>query len=192
MASRRAASAILVAMLATTGAARAQPGGYGIDPTHTFVGFELLHAGMSTIRVRFDRQQASLQFDRAARSGRVDFRVEMGSVNSGVPAFDARLKGSELFEVAAHPHASFVSDRFSFAGDRVSEVAGTLTLRGRSQPVSFRALNFNCYTSPLFRREVCGGDFEAVIQRSAWGIGAFPALASDSVRVLVQIEALRQ
>lgn len=181
-----------MALAAACATARPQAASYSIDVTHTFVSFEVLHAGMSTTRVRFDRQQASLQFDRAARGGRVEFRVEMDSVNSGVPAFDARLKGRDFFDVAENPGATFVSERFSFTGNQVNEVAGTLTLRGRSQAVSFKALNFNCYTSPLFRREVCGGDFEAVIQPSQWGIVALPAVASDSVRVRVQIEAIKQ
>lgn len=181
-----------IAAAALCALAHAQPAGYSIDPTHTFVSFEVLHGGLSTTRVRFDRKQASVQFDRAARSGRVEFTLQMDSVNSGVAAFDARLKSAEFFDVAQHPTARFSAERFSFAGDRVSEVSGMLTLRGQSQPLSFKALNFNCYTSPLFRRPVCGGDFEATLLRSRWGLGALPAAAADSVRLLVQIEAIRQ
>jgi polyisoprenoid-binding protein YceI len=173
-------------------AADVQGAGYSIDPTHTFVSFELLHAGLSTVHVRFDRKQGSVEFDPAARSGRVDLTLQIDSVNSGVPAFDARLKDSEFFDVVQHPTARFVGERFVFAGDRVAEVSGLLTLRGVTQPVSFKAVRFNCYPSPLFRRRVCGGDFEAVLQRSQWGLGALPAAASDSVRLLVQIEAIQQ
>ena len=178
--------------LALCGTAQAQPADYSLDPTHTFVSFEVLHGGLSTLRVRFDRKQGSVSFDRAARSGRVEFTLQMDSVNSGVPAFDERLKSDTFFDVARYPSARFVGADFSFVGDRVSAVSGNLSLRGRSFPVSFKALNFNCYTSPLFLRPVCGGDFETVIARSAWGLGAMPAAAADSVRVLVQIEAIRQ
>ncbi len=183
---------LILAAAGLCSAVQAQPADYTIDLTHTFVTLEVLHAGMSTTRIRFDRKQGSAQFDRAGRSGRVDITLEMDSLNSGVPAFDAQLKGREFFNVAEHPSARFLGERFGFAGDQVSEVSGTLTLRGRSLPVSLKALNFNCYTNPLFRREVCGGDFEALIQRSQWGIGAYPAAAADTVRLLVQIEAIRQ
>jgi polyisoprenoid-binding protein YceI len=173
-------------------AAQAQPAVYTIDPTHTFVSLEFVQGGLSTQRVRFDRKQGRVQFDRAARSGHVELTVPIDSLNSGIGAFDQRLKSSEFFDVARHPAAGFVSHRFVFAGDRVVEVVGSLTLRGRTQPISLKALNFNCYTSPLFRREVCGGDFEATLQRSHWGLGALPAAAADDVRLLVQIEAIRQ
>jgi polyisoprenoid-binding protein YceI len=72
-------------------------------------------------------------------------------------------------------------------------VQGKLTLMGRTHPVTLKANRFNCYQNPLFKREVCGGDFEATLQRSLWDITyGLPAIAPDSVRLLVQVEAIRQ
>ena len=41
---------------------------------------------------------------------------------------------------------------------------------GQTHPVVLKANKFNCYINPLFKREVCGGDFETTIQRSQWGV----------------------
>ena len=85
------------------------------------------------------------------------------------------------------------SNKFNFAGDKVTSVEGTLTLLGKSNPVTLQAKQFNCYTNPMFKREVCGGDFEATIQRSHWGLGyGLPVVAPDSVRLLIQVEAIKQ
>ncbi|MBC7480501.1 MAG: polyisoprenoid-binding protein, partial [Rhizobacter sp.] len=46
--------------------------------------------------------------------------------------------------------------------------------------------------NPLFRREVCGGDFEAQIDRSAFGITHSLPFVADKVRLLIQVEAIRQ
>jgi polyisoprenoid-binding protein YceI len=98
-----------------------------------------------------------------------------------------------VFDAAAFPTATFVGDRFGFDGEKLTEVAGTLTIKGRTQPVTLKALRFNCYLSPLFRREVCGGDFEARVLRSAWGLDhGLPALAPDEVGLRVSVEAIRQ
>ena len=79
------------------------------------------------------------------------------------------------------------------SGDKVTEVSGTLTLLGKTNPVTLKASNFSCYTSPMLKREVCGGDFEATLQRSQWGVVyAMPMAAPDSVRLLVQVEAVKQ
>ena len=63
-----------------------------------------------------------------------------------------------------------MSDKFVFNGDKVSEVQGQLTLKGKTHPVVLKALKFNCYINPLIKREVCGGDFETTIMRSQWDI----------------------
>jgi polyisoprenoid-binding protein YceI len=179
--------------LAATGAAQAQATTYAIDPTHTFAYFEVSHFGTSTIRVRFDKKEGSVQLDRAAKSGRVEVNIDMSSVNSGVAPFDGHLKSKDLFNVAEHPSARFVGDKFVFNGDKLTEVGGSLTLAGKTQPVTLKASNFNCYTNPIFKREVCGGDFETTLTRSQFGINyGLPAVAPDNVRLLIQVEAIKQ
>jgi polyisoprenoid-binding protein YceI len=44
----------------------------------------------------------------------------------------------------------------------------------------------------MLNREVCGGDFEATISRSAWGINWGLPRFPDSVRLLLQVEAIKQ
>jgi polyisoprenoid-binding protein YceI len=184
--------AAVALLLCAAGAAQAQGHPYTLDITHTFATFEVLHAGLSTVRGRFDKKEGTLLFDRAAKTGKVEIAIDTASVSTGVAAWDERLRGPEGFDSARHPKATFTSERFVFAGDRVTEVVGTLTLAGRSTPLTLKATNFNCYTNPLFKREVCGGDFEAVVRRSTFGIGAgVPLPLADEVRLVIQVEAIR-
>jgi polyisoprenoid-binding protein YceI len=188
-----ARKAIAAALLGAAGGAAAQPTVYAIDPTHTFVSFEVAHYGTSITRGRFERQQGHLQFDRAGRGGRVEVSIETASVSTGVAALDRMLQGPDFLDAADYPAAVFSSERFVFDGDQLAEIAGNLTLLGRTHAVTLKASRFNCYLNPLFRRDVCGGDFETTIQRSEWGISTgLPAMASDAVRLLVQIEAVQQ
>lgn len=183
--------AVAAATALTTGAAQAA--NYAIDPTHTFVTFEISHFGASTNRARFDKKQGTVEFDRAAKTGKVDITIDTTSVNSGTPQFDKHLQSADLFDAAKHPTIKFVSDKFSFNGDKVSEVSGQLTLLGKTAPVTLKATQFNCYDSPMLKREVCGGDFETTIDRTQWGMNygvewGFP----KNVRLVVQIEAVKQ
>ena len=184
-----AAAACLFAL----GAAQASSPTYVIEPTHTFVNFEVSHFGTSFNRGRWDKKEGTVQFDRVARTGRVDLTIDMNSINTGVAQFDGHLKSKDFFNATEHPSARFVGERFVFNGDKVAAVEGTLTMLGKSNPVTLKANQFNCYTNPIFKREVCGGDFEATIQRSQWGITyGMPVVAPDSVRLLIQVEAIRQ
>ena len=185
-----AAAACLFAAL---GSAHAQTVSYSIDPTHTFVSFEVAHFGTSFNRGRWDKKEGTIQFDRAAKTGRVDITIDMSSISSGVAPFDGHLQSKDFFNVAEFPTARFVGEKFIFNGDKVSAVEGTLTMVGKTQPLTLKANQFNCYTNPIFKREVCGGDFEATVQRSQWGITyGMPMVAPDNVRLVVQVEAIRQ
>ena len=183
--------AVAAATVMTAGAAQAAT--YAIDPTHTFVTFEISHFGATTNRGRFDKKQGTVEFDRAAKTGKVDITIDATSVNTGTPPFDKHLQSADLFDAAKHPTIKFVSDKFSFTGDKVSEVTGQLTLLGKTAPITLKATQFNCYDSPMLKREVCGGDFEATIDRTQWGMNygvewGFP----KNVRLVVQIEAVKQ
>lgn len=165
---------------------------YNIDPAHTYVTFEIDHF-VSTNRGRFDRKQGAVEFDAQAKTGRVDLEIDTASISTGLPAFNKHLQGKDFFNAEHFPTARFVAGEFIFNGDKLSEVAGVLTLVGKSHPVRLKALRFGCVHNAMLKREVCGGDFETTLARSLWGIDwgvqrGYP----DNVRLLVQVEAIKQ
>ena len=184
---------IALAALASLSAGVAHAADYAIDPTHTFVTFEIDHFGTTTNRGRFDKKEGTVQFDRAAKTGKVDISIDVASVNTGTAAFDKHLQSADLLDAAKHPKARFVSDKFAFNGDKVSEVSGQFTLLGKTVPVTLKANKFNCYDNPMLKREVCGGDFEATIDRSAHGLNyGLDWGFAKNVRLVVQVEAVKQ
>ncbi|GIX24003.1 MULTISPECIES: YceI family protein [Caldimonas] len=186
-------TAVAAAIGAASWAASAQSATYVIDPTHTFVTFEVDHLGISTNRGRFDKKEGTVQFDRAGKTGKVELTIDTASINTGTAQFNRHLQSKDFFNSAEHPSAKFVADQFRFDGDKVSEVAGTLTLLGQTHPVVLKAKRFNCTQHPMLKREVCGGDFETTIQRSRWGMdyGLKMGMADD-VKLLIQVEAIKQ
>jgi len=181
------------ALAATAAGAQAQSATYAIDPTHTFATFEISHFGASTNRGRFDKKTGTVQLDKAGKSGKVEITLETGSINSGTAAFDKHLTSKDFFNSAEFPTAKFVGDKFVFNGDKVAEVSGQLTLLGKTNPVTLKATNFACYDSPMLKREVCGGDFEATVVRSQYGMTwGLNYGFSDAVKVVIQVEAVKQ
>jgi len=175
------------------GSLSAHAASYAIDPAHTYVTFEISHFGTSTNRGRFDKKEGKVELDRAAKSGKVEITVDTGSINTGFAAFNKHLQSADLFDAEKHPTMKFVADKFTFSGDKVSEVSGSLTLLGKTNPLTLKATNFNCYDSPMLKREVCGGDFEGMLDRTQFGMNygidwGFP----KNVRLVVQVEAVKQ
>ncbi len=186
------ATATLAVVLGTASLAQAQTATYAIDPTHTFVNFEAKHFGTSTLRGRFDRKEGAVQFDRAGKSGKAEITIDIGSVSTGVAPLDGHLKSKDFFNAAEFASAKFVGDKFVFDGDKVVEIGGALTMLGKANPVTLKAANFNCYQHPMLKREVCGGDFETTIARSQWGMAYGLPGIPDNIRLLIQIEAIKQ
>ena len=185
------AMAAVSSMLATM--AQAQSASYALDPAHTYVTFEIAHFGTSTNRGRFDKKEGTVQLDKAAKTGKVEVTIDSTSINTGSEAFNKHLKSADFFDAAKYPTIKFTGDKFTFNADKVSQIAGNLTLLGKTQPVTLKATQFNCYTNPMLKREVCGGDFETTIDRTQFGMNygldwGFP----KEVRLIIQAEAIKQ
>ena len=162
-----------------------------VDPSHTFVTYEIGHYGTSTNRGRFSTKDGSVVIDPGGKGGKVDITMEIASINTGVELLNRHLLSQDFLNAAEYPTGRFVADQVVFAGDKVQQVTGTLTLLGRTHPVTLIANRFGCYVSPLLKRQVCGGDFEARIERSRWGITWGLSFGfEDTVRLLVQVEAV--
>lgn len=187
-------AALAAAAFVLAGNALAQPAQYKIDTTHTKALWEAKHFGTSTNRGSWDKYEGDVTLDKTAKTGKVDLTIDMASVNTGVAPFNAHLKKEDFFNVEKFPTAKFVGDKFKFEGDKVVEVTGNLTMLGVTNPVTLKALGFNCYDNPFVKREVCGGDFEAIVKRSLFGLnwGLANKATSDEIKVTIQVEAVKQ
>ncbi|HRN76981.1 YceI family protein [Ottowia sp.] len=184
---------LLAATLALGTTVHAEPAVYKIDPHHTYATFAIDHFGASVNRARFDEVSGSVRFDKAAKAGAVDITIQVASVYSGSKPFDEHLQAPDLFNAAKHPTMRFVSERLVFEGDKLTEVPGQLSLLGQTHPVTLKASQFNCYPNPMAKVEACGGDFEAVIDRTQWGMNAFVDRGMPkNVRITATIEAFKQ
>jgi polyisoprenoid-binding protein YceI len=200
-AGRSAPSLVALALaLGIHGVARAQdaapasaedPALYSLELSHTAVHWEVLHMGTSTSRGRFDRLGGSVRYDPSRAFIDVSIEVDTGSVSTGLPAFDAVLRGASLLATGEHPTAWFVARRATWEGPVPRQLHGELTVRGTSVPLTLRAVRWKCGLNLLFRREVCGGDFEAVLRRSELGMTLAAGFVADEVTLRVQVEAVK-
>ncbi len=179
------------ALLAATAAAQAAPIAYDIDPTHTYPSFEADHMGISTWRGKFDHTTGAVTLDREAGTGTVDIVVDMKSADFGLPALDKVAQGKELFEVDKYPKAHFKGTLEGFADGVPSRAVGTLELHGKTNPVTLDIKKFKCIPHPMFKREACGADVYATIDREQFGMDAGKAYGfSMAVDLRIQVEAI--
>ncbi len=85
---------------------------------------------------RFKKFDAQVAFDPAKlATSKIAFTVDTGSATLGVPEADDELPKPVWFNVKGFPQATFQSSGFKALGGGKFEVAGKLSIKGRSQDV---------------------------------------------------------
>src|SRR5690606_12439269 len=184
----------LAAALAVAGTATAATVRYDIDPGHTFPSFEADHmAGLSVWRGKFNRSSGGITLDRAAGSGTVEVAIDTASIDFGHDALNEHARGADLFDTAKYPQATYTGQLVDFVDGRPTRVAGELTLHGVTRPVELEIRSFKCMPHPMLKRELCGADALATIQRDEFGMSAGKDYGfSMAVTLRIQVEAIAQ
>lgn len=185
-------SLAFAAMLAAHGAAIAATVQYEIDPEHTYPSFEADHmAGLSVWRGKFNRSSGKVALDRATGTGSVDVAIDVASIDFGHEVLNEHARSAELFDVAKYPQATYSGRLEGFVDGKPTRVAGELTLHGVTRPVELKLNSFKCMPHPMLKREVCGADALATIQRDEFGMAAGKDYGfSMAVTLRIQVEAI--
>jgi len=164
---------------------------YTIDPLHTYPRFRINHLGFSTMQGRFDKTTGKVTLDRAAKTGSVELAIETASVSTGFVKRDDHLKSPDFFNAAEFPTITYKSTAIHFKGDTPSSVEGNLTISGVTKPVTFTIDAFNCGANPMNKKEECGADASADIKRSDFGVKYGVPNIGDDVKLVLEIEAIK-
>lgn len=85
---------------------------------------------------KFKRFSSQLNFDPAKpAAAKATFDVELASVDTGAPEGDDEVAGKPWFNTKAFPTARFVSGSVKALGGNKYEVAGQLSIKGKTQAV---------------------------------------------------------
>ncbi|MGE5470998.1 MAG: YceI family protein [Bacteroidota bacterium] len=126
----------------------------------------------------FRKFSAQLNFDPArATAAKATFDVDLASIDTGAEDADQEVAGKQWFNTKAFPTAHFASSGVKALGGNRYEVAGKLTIKGRTQdivaPVTFTAQGSQGVFDGSFT--IRRGDFS--IGEGAWA--AFDTVAND-------------
>src|SRR5262249_43511532 len=107
------------------------------EPGHTAAAFCARHMMVTWVRGHFKDVHGSLEFD---PDNPVTLSLEAtlaaGQLWTGEPQRDEHLRSADFLDVAHHPTITFRSTGSERVGARDYQVAGALTLRGVTKPVT--------------------------------------------------------
>ena len=137
-------------------------GTYAADPIHSSFGFSVRYQGVSIFRGTLGDVTASLA------DGRLEGVAQVESISIRTPEqFRAHVLSEEFFDAANHPTVTFTSTDLGLREDGTAEVAGELTIKGITNPVTA----IGTWTAPAadaFGNTRGHLQLEAVIDRTQW------------------------
>jgi polyisoprenoid-binding protein YceI len=178
------------------GAELPAPGRWRIDPGHTELAFIGRHFMLNKVRGRFTGLSGVIEVAAAPGDSTADVTIDMASVTSGNEARDEHLRSADFFDVAHYPTATFSARASGWQGAR-GVLAGELTLRGVSRPVTLQAEYLGYAADPWGAHRAV---FSAVgtIDREDWGLtwnlplDGGGLVVSKEIRIEIELEAVLQ
>jgi len=182
---------LLLACSLLSVAAHAAPTTYEIDPSHTYPSFEADHMGMSYWRGKLNKNAGTIVYDKATGAGSVEVKMDLSSIDFGLPAMNAWATGKDFFNVAEHPSASFKGRFDGVKGGIPTQVVGDLTLNGQTRPMTLAIHQLKCMPHPMNKRDFCGADASGSFKRDEFGLGAGKDWGFKmDVNLRIQVEAV--
>ncbi len=164
---------------------------YTVDPRHTFPSFEIDHLGFSIQRGRFNQTAGKIMLAPASASGSIDIAIDAASISTGLADLEKHLRSDEFLDVARFPKIVFKSKQLIFDKAQLIGADGELTLHGVTQPVHLSVDRFHCGVNLISRKHVCGANATATLKRSDFGVDKYAPVLADDLKVMIQIEAIK-
>jgi polyisoprenoid-binding protein YceI len=150
-----------------------------LDPS-TSVVTEVVWEGR-TVEVRFPTLSGAIDFDRDhPERARASISVAAGDATTGVAVVDSLIRSRDYLAAAQFPTITFRLDKLTQTSKSTAEVAGRMTLRGVTRPVTFHARVF-AYGPARDEpgRFEAGFDLSGAVDRTDFGsTGGLPEVAA--------------
>lgn len=165
---------------------------YRYDTVHSQIVFSIDHDGYSRPFGRLHIARGWLRFDPKDWSHAATvLDIDMGGVDMGDAKWNDAVCGGSLLDCTQHRYAHFVSTSVERKDATHGVLHGELTLHGVTRPVAL-PFTLNRLARTVFGMHMVAG-FSATtsLDRTAFGITAFPNAIGHDVAVWLELEAIR-
>ncbi len=171
---------------------RVTAGTYALDANHTLVGWKVSHFGFNDYFGIFGNIKGTLTLDPAKpQNAKVEVMVPIAEVSVVSAALKDHLlrPGKEGaapdFFGPAPGMAAFTSTKVTKTGATTADIAGTLTMNGKSGPVTLKADFNGAGANPFNKKETVGFHATTTIDRTQWGINYAAPMISKEVTLTI-------
>lgn len=183
----------LIQLNVKSGMVNLKKGSYQLDPRHTTVLFKVDHLGLSKFVGRFNRVEATLDYDpENPAAAKLSAMIFTGSVDVNNPDFAATLTGSSWFDSSRYPHANFITTAVELVDGNRARFLGDLTMLGISAPIALD-IHFNGGADNMLTgRYTLGFSATSTFKRSQFGMSQYIPAIGDDIEIEVHAEFQRR
>ncbi|MDQ1628247.1 MAG: hypothetical protein QOI54_1991 [Actinomycetota bacterium] len=172
-------------------------GDYVLDVAHSRLGFVARHAMVTKVRGAFNDFEGTVHLDGddPTRSS-ASLTIDVASIDTRQPQRDEHLRTNDFFDAANFPTITFVSTAAERVGDDTFRLAGDLTIKDVTKPVSLDFEYNGSATDPYGNQRV-GFEGTTVISRKDFGVSFNAVLetggvmVSDNITLEFEISAIK-
>ena len=176
-----------------TGIAQLEKGSYKLDQTHVAVLFKINHMGLSTFVGRFNKVDATLEFDpNNIAAARLSAIIDVTSVDVNNLDLEETLRGSNWFDTKKYPQAFFKTTSVSVIDQNSARFTGDLSLHGITAPIELTVTFNGGANNMLTGFYTLGFSATGDLSRSAFGIDYLVPAIGDQVALEVFAEFQQQ
>lgn len=169
-----------------------QPGEYSLDKSHSTVLFKIDHMGFSKFVGRFNRFEASLNYDPVTiENSTLEATVEMSSVDVNNEKFERALRGKFWFQTERYPQAYFKTLSAKKITEQEILFEGELTFLGQTNMIGVTVLVNGAANNILTGKYTLGFEASAQFLRSEFGLDRYIPSVGDTVALEIHAEFQR-
>jgi polyisoprenoid-binding protein YceI len=172
-------------------------GNWQLDPYHTQVEFSAKHLGMMTVRGQFEDVSAVADIDPDhPEAASVEVTIQTVSVKTNHPGRDNDLRSGTFLEVEKYPVITFKSTGVQAAGHDHFTLAGDLTIKETTRPVTLDVTKYGEFNDPMMGHRIAYGA-TTKINRKDYGLSFAMVLdgrlvVSEEIQITIEGELVEQ
>ncbi len=176
-----------------TGIVQLEKGSYQADPQHTSLLFKVNHMGLSTFAGRFNKVDASLEFDpKNMADAKLSAVISVASIDVNNRSLEENLRDRSWFNAEKYPQALFKTTSVQVLDESRARFTGLLTLHGVTDTIVLDVVFNGGGNNMLTGKYTLGFTATTSFNRSAFGVDYLIPAVADKVYLEVFSEFQKQ
>jgi len=163
-----------------------ETGTWNLDTAHTRIGFVARHLMAAKVRGSFESFAGTIEVADDLTQSKIDVTIETASVTTSAEDRDNHLRSGDFFDVEAFPTMRFESTEIKDLGHGKYEVAGNLTIKDVTKPVTLDTTYLGIISDPWGNGKAML-EASTKINRESWGLTWNAPLETGGVLVSKEI-----